>query len=434
MKNQKPKIRFVKKAQSFLESSKDNILKSASQLPNYNDEPKTFSYIASIKDASSNTYHDEAVASGVAFEKDNALAKLFGEILERYAITVQPNKTVFGTYENLVKKGLNPVDINECNPYSDDVFKRLNKNVKDLKKEKFHWVLGQEEIEGKKAMVPAQLVFLPFKKASGEPVLEAPLSTGAAGGDTREDAVYGGACEVIERDSYMLSYLLKLTDPYVDFVGAKDIEISKLPSYFNRYNLELRIINTTRDLGVPSVAALVVDRTGLGPALSIGLKAGFNVKDIIIGSIEEALMVRNWIRDKFIYYEPDYKKHEHIYTVEERAYCWFDIPMLKKIDFWLENTKLIKYEDFKNKFESNEKNKYKRLVSALMKKGVKMYTAEVQTKKMKENKFFVVKTIIPSLQPMYLDEQNRYWGKKRLSSAAKKMGTIKINNIPHPFL
>ncbi len=377
------------------------------------------------------------MASGVAFEKHAALTKLFGEILERYAITVQPKKTTVDTYEGLLKKVMNPIDIIECNPYSDDVFRKLNKNIGDLRREKFHWILGVEETESKKAMIPAQLVYLPFKKANGEPVLESPLSTGAAGGDTREDAVYGGACEVIERDSYMLSYLLKLTDPYVDLSGAKDVEISKLPSYFNRYNLELRIINTTRDLGVPSVAALVIDRTGLGPALSVGLKAGFNIKDIIIGSIEEALMVRNWIRDKFIYYEPDYKTHEHIYTVEERAYYWFNIPMLKKIDFWLENTKLIKYEDFKNKFESSEKNEYKRLVSALKRRGVRIYTAEVQTKKMKENKFFVVKTIIPSLQPMYLDEQNRYWGKKRLHSYAKllkKEGAIKFNDIPHPFL
>lgn len=154
--------------------------------------------------------------------------------------------------------------------------------------------------------MPAQLVYVPYSYQHDEPLLRFPISTGAATGVSLDDALYRGICEVVERDAFMITYLNKIVSPQVNLFSIKDKTIYDIANIFKRYKLELVILNLTTDLQIPVFAAVTLDRTGLGPAVSVGLKAGFNIKETIIGAIEESLMVRTWIRDKFIYAEPNY--------------------------------------------------------------------------------------------------------------------------------
>lgn len=431
---------FINRAKEFLENDKEGIVKSISHISCYNDEPKFYHYIAEIKDGSSNSYHEESVASGTALEKKRAVSKLFGEILERYALTKQPTDVIKGSYNDLVKVGKCPLNPEELNSYDKKLFKEINPTVIDLKSEIFHWIEAKEVYSKKRVLIPAQLVYVPFNGSSLEPQLEESISTGGSCGGSLEEAIYGGACEVIERDSYMLHYLLKLPGQSISITDDKDKELSFLRKYISGYNLELFLVDMTTDLQVPSLAAIIIDRTNLGPAVSIGLKAGFDLKRTIIGAIEEAFMVRSWIRDKFVYFEPDFKlKDGHIHTIEERAYYWFDVSMIQKLDFWLGNKKTIKYSDLKKKFNLSKKSYLTSLVVRLRKKDIPIYYVNLTPIEMEKNGFFVVKVIIPSLQSLYLDEYNKYFGKRRLHEFSQKLAKnkkheIELNLIPHPFL
>jgi ribosomal protein S12 methylthiotransferase accessory factor len=409
-------IKLIEGGSRFVDEN-PKIVQSVQKIALYNDEPKLYSYGINFKDKYGEQ-DDDSVASGVSFYKQKALIKVLGEAIERYALSINNNNNfIEGSFNKLKNLNRNVLDLEEVVSFTGNTKQYLE----DLRTKKLHWVAAVSLISNKEIIIPAQLVYVPFTYHSSEPLLRFPISTGAAAGENLDDSIYRGICEIVERDSFMIGYLNKLDLPKIDLNQITDPDIINILSILERYMLDLTIIDTTTDLHIPSFAAIITDNSGLGPAVSVGLKAGFNLKDGIIGAIEEAIMVRTWIRDRFIYANPKYKRKKIISTFEDRAHFWLDKSSIKLLDFWLKGNNLKKI---------NLKNH-----------EIKVLYITLSDKSLNKYGFKVVKVIIPSLQPLHLDEEKPYLGGKRLYSAPVAMGLLKqaknkneFNKIPHPFL
>jgi len=412
-----------------------SIIAFVSKLSSYNDEPKLYQYSSYVKDGSNSMKEEESTASGISFKRKNAVIKLLGEAIERYSLTTNNNvNLIYKNFNELNSDGkflINPQNISQLD---DGIASR------DILSTKLHWMKGKSLMSNNEILVPAQLIYVPYTYSNSEPYLQIPISTGAAAGTSLVSAIYRGICEVIERDSFMIHYLNKIHSPLIDMqdLAKKDKDINKIMAILNRYKLELFILDITTDLGMPSFTAIILDKTGLGPAVSVGLKSGFNIKQNIIGAIEESLMTRSWIRDKFIYMEPNYKREKIIRTIEDRAHFWFNIRSIKYLDFWLKNNNVKKIN--KNSLKQF-KNEYQFTTKLLKDKKIEAIYIDITNKKIKKYNFVVVKVIIPQLQPLYLDERYPYLKNKRLYEVPVEMGVFKkaktisqLNKIPHPFL
>lgn len=413
-----------------------SIVTSISKLSLYNDEPKLYQYSSYLKDSYGLVKDtNELTASGISFKKKNAIIKLLGEAMERYSLTTNNNgNLIYKDYNELNSAGklsLNPQNIIQLDR------EMLSHNILSTK---LHWLEGKSLMSDNKILVPAQLIYVPYMHANTEPYLQIPISTGAAAGTSLESAIYRGICEVIERDSFMIHYLNKIHSPLIDLkdLAKKARDLNRIMTILNRYKLELFILDITTDLGMPSFAAIILDKTGLGPAVSVGLKSGLDIKQDIIGAIEESLMTRSWIRDKFVYLEPSYKREKIIRTIEDRAHFWFSLDSIKYLDFWLKNNnvKKINIKTFKR-----SENELRNTIKLLKDKKIEVIYVDITDKKIKKYNFVVVKVIIPQLQPLYLDERYPYLEGIRLYDAPVKMGVLKklktehqLNKIPHPFL
>lgn len=397
----------------------------------YNDEPKLYGYTVYFKDKYSTAENEYAGAAGLAFSKKKALLKALGETVERYSLSVNNDKrfiyTSFNELIKLKKPSLDPKDL--------ILFSNKKNYVINLDRKKIRWVEGQSLISNKKILVPAQLIYVPYLYHNSEPILRFPISTGAAAGMTLTDALYRGICEVVERDAFMIAYLNKLPFSQVDVLRIKDKLISNITDSFKRYKLELVILDLTTDLQIPVFAAIILDKTGIGPAVAVGLKAGFNIKDAIIGAIEESLMVRYWTKD---YVNSNSIENKTIRTIEDRAHFWSRLSSIRYLDFWLNNKtfKKINLKDFKY-LDNNLEN----IVKLLSQKNIETIYIDITDKTVKKYGFMVVKVIIPQLQPLYLDERYPYLGGKRLYNVPVKIGFLQkpkiesqLNRIPHPFL
>lgn len=410
------------------------IIKEIFKVISYNDEPKLYSYQVYFKDRYSNGENEDSSASGISFNKRRALMKVLGETIERYSLGGNNNKKFiynnFSELKALGKLAIRPEDIIS--------FSDRKRYVYNLDKKNIHWIEGKSLISSRKKLVPAQLIYVPYLYQHSEPLISFPISTGAATGTTSNDALYRGICEIVERDAFMIAYLNKIPSPRIDLFSTNDKSIRDIVNTFKRYKLEPIVLDLTNDLKIPVFATIILDRTGLGPAVSVGLKAGFDIRETIIGSIEESLMMRSWIRDKFIYEDPKYKREKEIVAIEDRAHFWFPVSAIKYLDFWIKN-KTLKKINIKGRGHSD--NKLEKIVKLLKEKKVDIIYVDITDKEIKKYGFVVVKVIIPQLQPLYLDERYPYLGGDRLYNTPVKMRLLEkpnrqsqLNKVPHPFL
>lgn len=415
-----------------------DVVNSVDRIINYNDEPKIYQYISQITDGRSSKKIVNSTASGVSFDRDIAFMKLLGETVERYSLGVYDSKRlVQSSYTNLVggsKRALNPSELSLFPQF-------LTKHKGKIGDVPFYWVAGKSLVTNRSVLVPAQLVFTPYLHSKLEPVLRMEISTGAAAGENVLDATYRGICEVIERDSFMIHYYNKISSPRIDPLAFMNAKIFRIVSALKRYNLELCVNDITTDLGVPAVVAIVIDRTNMGPAVCVGLKAGFDMEQNVIGATEEALMVRSWVRDEYIYSKYDRKLPKIISTIEDRASYWCPSDTIPHLDFWI-NAKIIPFHrKIRLSWQTTYKQKVDELVSTLRLKGFEVICVDITAPKVRKYGVRVVKMIIPGLQPLHLDEKFHYLSFPRMYSAPVNMGVFskeknanELNSIIHPFL
>lgn len=397
----------------------------------YNDEPKIFAYSGIYK---SKYRHNADVACGYSFNKKVALTRVLGEGLERYCLDHFTRKAFYAGQSKNIGLALNLLDMSYFSKgqLRDKMFEqfRVNENSK------FRWIKAVSLMKGKTVLVPASLFVFNYKTIKNEPTIILPVSTGSATGLSIEDAIYRGICEIVERDAFMINYLNKIPSPRVDLISIKDKDIYNIINIFRRYKMEPIVFDLTTDLQIPAFAAIALDRTGLGPAVSVGLKAGFNIKEAILGAIEESLMTRSWIRDKFIYNDPNYKKGKEIITIEDRAHFWFPMEAIKHLDFWINSGNIKKIN-----IKGIPTDKLREALKLLKDKNMQVLYVDITDKNIKRHGFVVVKVVIPQLHPLYLNEKYPYLGGGRLYNTPVSMGILQspkkeseLNKIPHPFL
>ena len=430
----------IKKLLNFVNPQKGPIEKI---YPNvlYNDEPKIYLFTACVKNTIRLTdgFSVGKFAVGSSFSKEKALLKAMGEALERFSISIYRRKyLIWRSYKDLKNKKINAINpkhfITFSKPKRKPTF-RLYKKESD----KLYWTKGFSLIQNKNIFVPAQFVFVPYRFKSTEPTIRTPISTGAACYGSLNGAILKGLLEVIERDAYMISYLNKLSRNIIDISNSKDEIFRKITNSIKRYNLEVYFLDISSDVPVYTILSIVIDKTGYGPAVSLGINSSLNLKDAIVGSFEELLHGRFWIRDSM--FNQSTKKIKEIqekrapisiFDLKERGLYWSQPRMIKKIKFFLEGKKIL---------VKNLPIKKTRNLNTLIKwfKNNKHEVIYVETTPahIKKNKIYTVRILIPEFQPLCLDERFSYLDGERLKSVPLKLKlkSLKIlNRVPQPFM
>src|SRR3989344_3167169 len=200
-----------------------------------------------------------SVGDGAAFDHNTAATKALAECLERYSVcNYDPNGLIRGSFSELKNKGA--LDPNLFKAFSDKQLKDpvYYKNHYFDHSTRFSWTRAISFIDEKQFFVPAQLVFLLYETLEGEPIIRGMTTSGAAAGSSREMAAYNAICEAIERDSFMIFWLNKLTSPVID-LSDTDKSITGDVSLFSQ-----KIINES--LSIASQIALYAAISRLLPA------------------------------------------------------------------------------------------------------------------------------------------------------------------------
>ncbi len=399
----------LKKFKSLEEKGYLGILKRTF---NFTDEPKFFQY---------SCVSPEGKFEGSSIDENKKIAKIksCGEYIERYCLD-HPNQVfILDSYNNIKDSALDPsifINFRDC-----DLGFRKEEYIQKIKDSNLKWVEAINPLDNSRIKLPAQLVYVDFD-FNDELMIRPRVSTGAAANETLEEALYSGIMENIERDSYMLSYLSQKQLPKINL----EKYFQETFNYFKRYLLDLYVFDTTTDLNIPSFMCLNIDRTGLGPAVSVGLKSSLNPKEGVLGSIKESQQVRQWIRNLWIQkgYDDSHLQKE-ILEIEDRGFYWYGLDKIAELEYLINSSS---FKDF-NKIKSPTTKK--NIVSYLKEKEISTYYVDLTLPEFKEIGFFVVKAIQPELHPLFLEESFPCYFSERLN---KELDGKEVNKLIHPFM
>lgn len=451
LKNIKPELWNLMYYASKLKE--EGILSHVHRLTGFYDEPSLFRYKSVIAGEDDDSFHGVGHS---LFSEEKALLTSLGEVVERYCFrnfSPAPSQIKNSSYKEIKDDALDPFSFSGTS----EEFRRksVSSRLQPFTDEDvFRWVKGYSLTQNKKIWIPWQPIsthpsinkMLLEKK---EPIIRLPISTGSAAGEKKEDAIYRGICEIIERDSFMITYLNTLSPYKIKSSDFKNKEIISIRKQLDKYGLDFHIMYLPTDTPCHVVMAVLVPRNkdiNDRPHFSIGMKSDFNLDTAVIGATSEALnariAIRGMLKDVDLNSGPEPDDKEAIGQLD-RLYMWHTRPELfSKIEF-LWKGKYINFKDIPSfPFTASYEDKVKIFVNHFKKQNYEVAYVENSTpavrKISKKNKysfrsFFV---IIPKMQPMHLFELMPYFSGERIKSVPKKLNykvDDSINTFPHPF-
>jgi ribosomal protein S12 methylthiotransferase accessory factor len=394
------------------------------------DEPRFFYFAASIGPSSyykikGYSKSPKIEGGGLSFNSPElALLKSMGEGIERFAqVCYNPKKIITITYKQLQKKGIKAIDP-ICFGF-----------LQDAQTIKLGWTEGFVPESNDKILIPAQLLFLTWRKYANEPFITENITTGAAAGSTKEQAILSGLYEAVERDATMSAYLNRIPLSPFELKTIDDERIQKMITVCYRYRITPYIFDATNDVGVPVYITLLYDATN-GPVITVGSKADLNQINAIYHSIEEAFMGRMYVR-RVLLKEPsasiDKLSPLQITSNKAMYLYWASKKNRHRLGFLLGNTCI----PFDNKNHSNHstQDSLRFVLKRLQSIHMSVYVVNLTLPELEKCNFHVYKAIVPGLQPLYIDQSRPFFNRKRLKRVAAFFGQKqpRIYPFPHPF-
>jgi putative methanogenesis marker protein 1 len=153
------------------------------------------------------------------------------------------------------------------------------------------WVKGYDFIENEEIWVPASATFHPYSSPK-DLALFRTNTNGLASGNTMEEAVVHGLCELIERDAWSICESKRRV--IGDILPSKDDQlIHQMLVRFSSNGIEVRLKDLTSDIGLPTFAAAADDVRLQDPALlSLGMGTHLNPKITVIRALTEVAQSR----------------------------------------------------------------------------------------------------------------------------------------------
>ncbi|HEY4488436.1 MAG TPA: YcaO-like family protein, partial [Candidatus Paceibacterota bacterium] len=241
-----------------------------------NSHPKTFSLRLrpypdkDSTDARNATYN--AFASGRDIER--VMERVVGEVLERrFLRQYHASDLVAASADEMRGRGL---DLDTLNGFAPFQLEAVPLGARD-DHAPLLWERGYEVQTGRRTYLPAQLVYWSYAQGKdGERILGDSTTSGCAGHFTREEALLSALLELIERDGFLIYWLNMLSPRVIEVARSPDPSIRRLLAYLERYRIRPYFLDTTTDIGIPSLVCVVVDELS-GSRIGIGGACGFDL-------------------------------------------------------------------------------------------------------------------------------------------------------------
>ncbi|OFL47462.1 hypothetical protein HMPREF2767_02690 [Nosocomiicoccus sp. HMSC067E10] len=365
--------------------------------------PRIYRYLSLIK---KNNFTFSG--TGISIDESKAILASMGEAVERYCANIIQKEEI--------DKNATLLNVNEVT--------RATQKYDFIKERE--WVLVKELKTEKIYQAPLEMVYL--TKTNYEPLRDI-ISTGLASYSSIEGAIERGVYECIERDAFVLFWMLSHVNFQLDISSSSDPEIKILQKKIMLSGLNVKIFDISTEFGV-KVIMTVLNRNG-NKGFYISCAADINTNTAIKKSITEGLGGYAIYTEAPLLYKKNIPNNlKEIKDLEERPlyYLHHDTEdILEKI--LSRNSNAYKVVDINDTYEESF-DTFEEVINKLYEHNYKIYYKDLTTKDVRKLGFSVVRVLIPKLtflpvnKPMIISE--------RLNKLSKEYKR-KLNMEEHPF-
>jgi ribosomal protein S12 methylthiotransferase accessory factor len=390
-------------------------------------------------------YGDEISGGRTHSYEDSELTAIL-EGLERYC-GIEPRwkrTTVHDSYRNLASQALNPMSVgvhaNEEYAKPGFPFQPFDRN------QAMDWVWGYSFLQQRPILVPELLAYYSVDQKPGY-VYE--TSNGSAIGGSLEEAIFYGIMEVVERDSFLMTWYARLPLPRIDLGSINDQEVQLMIQRLRAVaGYDLHLFNSTMENGIPSVWAIATNLKDHG--LQHSCTAGAHVDPLraVKGAIQEIAGHVSGLGDFFQFYQEEYIR---MYQDSSLVRSMEDHPMIyglpkskERLTFLLDDDRPLRSFDKEFKmhvWQPDLTEDLRHIIDRFKKLNMDVIVVNQTTPEIMRNGLHCVKVIIPGMLPMtFGNHLKRLIGLDRVLKIPFELGYVKrplilnkLNPNPHPF-
>jgi ribosomal protein S12 methylthiotransferase accessory factor len=383
---------------------------------------------------------EDRLGVGKGLTDADAKAGAIGEALERYCGALPDMKAMRRFAWN--ERPLDAIPADACVLYSARQYERAQFPYPRWRNDKaVAWVQGVDLNDSKPVCVPASLVYLDYAGNDADTFFCPPTSNGLAAGGDLTAATLSALYELVERDSFLISWMNRLPPVEAVVSDTAAIETAFIRHYV-RFGIETRVFRLVTDIPLHVMMAILLDRSGRGPAALVGLGCHPDPKLALRKAIFEAAQTRpshvhrfgdpaTWagLRD---YYD--------VRTLDDHSSFFASINRLAELDFLLDATDKVDVDSLPDLAADDPKDELARVAGALRDVGCRAVRADLTTPDLQSYPVRVVRIVATGLQPIHFGYGEERLGGRRLFEVPLRLGQrsevtreTELNPCPHPL-
>lgn len=388
---------------------------------------------------------DEGVAGRTnSYEMSELTAILEG--VERYCgIKPRGKRTVVhDSYQHLKNIALNPISVgvHEADQYEKPhfPFKKFNSETP------MDWVWGYSFLQERPILVPELLAY--YSVSCGEGFVYE-TSNGCALGGSLEEAIFHAIMEVVERDSFLLTWYARLPLARLNLRSADDKELQLMVDRIRDVaGYDLYFYNSTMEHGIPSVWAVAKNRRSKGVNLICAAGANPDPVNAVKSTIFElaGMMFRDdeKLETNRQTYERMLQESFSVRDMEDHGMLYGLKEAEERLNFILNDHGPLRTfaQEFKDPPSHTDlKDDLQDILRRFRALNLDVIVVDQSTPITKRNGLFCVKVLIPGMLPMTFGHHlTRVKGLERVLTVPMKLGFAEkpltyegLNPYPHPF-
>ncbi|GAV12995.1 TOMM precursor leader peptide-binding protein [Paenibacillus sp. NAIST15-1] len=368
------------------------------------------------------------------------------EGLERYCGLSPHGKrsVVHDSFLNVQHHALNPFRVGL---YAKDQYERSDFPFKSFDPERpIDWVWGYSFLQERPILVPEQLAY--YSSGCGHGFVYE-TSNGCALGGSLEEAIFYGMLEVVERDSFLMTWYARLPLPRLDLRSVQDRELNWMTERLETVSgYELYLYKSTMEHGIPSVWALAKNKKERGMNLICAAGAHLDPIRAAKSAIHELAGMLLTVSDKFEENREQYERMLHdpyqVVQMEDHSMLYGLKQAEERLDFLLNDDRPM--QTFEEAFEPTSWNAdltddLKAMLLVFRQLNLEVIVVDQTTPETLRNGLHCVKVLIPGMLPMTFGQHLiRLTGLDRvlripaeLSYSPEPLSPEQLNPYPHPF-